>query len=73
MHFRTMNSTYTIDTDAMTWSREVHDPRSNMLLADSGPIITIPEPVVGQRCIITEGPAGIHEVIYTSAVVEVYA
>lgn len=73
MKFRTMNSTYHINVETMTWSRKVHDPSSNLLLQDYGPLAEIPEPVVGERCMILEGPKGIHEVIYTSPVVAIDA
>lgn len=71
MKFRTMNSIYTIDKEAMTWSREVFNPESNLLLADEGPLIQLPEVVVGQRCILTEGRGGLHIIVYTSTVTEI--
>jgi hypothetical protein len=72
MKFRTLNSDYTIDTEAMTWSRQVRGDRSRPVLwVHSGPLAAIPEPVVGQRCAMLETSEGLHGVIYTSMVIEV--
>jgi len=72
MKFRTLNSDYTIDTEAMTWSRQVREGRKSPLLwANSGPLAQVPDPIVGQRCALLETSKGLHGVIYTSTVIEV--
>ena len=72
MRFRTLNSDYVINIMAMTWSRQVREGQSSPLLwTNHGPLIEVPEPIVGQRCALLEGPKGLHDVIYTSTVIEV--
>ena len=72
MKFLTLNSEYTIDEKAMTWARVPRPGRTpGPLLAEGGPLTVLPDPVVGLRCILTEGALGLHEVVYTSQVVEV--
>lgn len=70
MFFHTLNSTYHIDEQRMTWSRD-RTETSGPLLAESGPLAQLPEIVIGQRCTLVEGPDGVHEIIHTSRVVSV--
>lgn len=66
--FDTNNSRYYIDTNLMTWKRDKTARSGNLLGIEAGPLVSIPDIIVGERCLIAEGPSGHLITIHTSPV-----
>ena len=71
IRFCTLHSTYEIDTFNMTWTRTETSIRSGGLMSDSGPLFQLPDVIVGERCLIVEGPSGLHVTLLTSKVTKI--